>query len=123
MSQVDRPIGVCELCGDEVYDYGPMCPINAYTCGRCGRWVCSGCGGFSPGYGYGIEDEYKYRQVCKECYYELQAEYAAKWEAEFGAEERARGMENPYDLSEEEDEWRRQKREYEAWRDSREQES
>ena len=72
---------------------------------------------------YGVEDEYKYAQVCKECYYELQAEYAAKWEGEFGVEERVRGIENPYDLSEEEDEWRRQKQEYEAWRDSREQES
>jgi len=114
-------IGVCELCGDEVYDYTRgRYAINTYTCGKCGRWVCSGCGGHSPG--YGKEDEAKYAQVCKECYYELQAEYAARWEAEFGAEERARGMENPHDLSEEEDEWQRRMREYKTWRDSRERE-
>jgi hypothetical protein len=95
-----RSIGVCELCGDVIYDYGPLRAINAYTCGKCGRWVCSSCGGYSPGYGYGTEDEAKYGQVCKECYCELQAEYASKWEAEFGSE-RDRGLENPYDLSEE----------------------
>ena len=94
-------IGVCELCGDEVRDYTRgRYAINACVCGRCGRWVCSGCGDYSPGYGYGIEDEARYGQVCKECYYELQAEYASKWEAEFGSE-RDRGLENPYDLSEE----------------------
>jgi hypothetical protein len=115
-------IGVCELCGGEVYDYGPLRAINAYTCGRCGRWVCRGCGGYSPGYGYGVEDETRYGQVCKECYYELQADYASKWEAEFGSECEGR-MENPYDLSEEEQEWQKQMREYKAWRDSLEQES
>lgn len=116
-------IGNCELCGDEVRDYGPHRVVNAYTCGRCGRRVCGGCGGYSAGYGYGAEDESKYGDLCKECYYDLQAEYAAKWEAEFGAEERARGMENPYDLSEDEAEWREGMREYKAWRDSRERES
>jgi len=121
-SQMPTLIGVCELCGGEVYDYGPLRAINAYTCGRCGRWVCRGCGGYSPGYGYGVEDETKYGQVCKECYYEMQAEYASKWEAEFGSE-CERGMENPYDLSEEEQEWQKQMREYKAWRDSLEQES
>lgn len=90
---------------------------------RSREFLGQGGGGHSPGYGYGTEDEYKYGQVCKECYYELQAEYAAKWEAEFGAEERARGIENPYDLSEDEEEWRKQMREHEAWRDSRERES
>lgn len=120
---MDRPIGTCELCGDEVRDYGPLRAINAYACGRCGRWVCSSCGGHSPGYGYGVEDEAKYGQVCEKCYYELQAEYASKWEAEFGAEERVRGIENPYDLGEEEDEWRRQMEEYKMWRDSLEEES
>jgi len=117
-----RSIGICELCGNEVYDYGALRPRNAYRCGRCGKWVCYGCGGYSPGYGYGVEDEAKYGMVCKECYYELQAEYAARWGADYGAEERARGMENPYDLSEEEEEWRRRMRENKASGDSQEQE-
>lgn len=112
-------LGVCELCGDEVYDDGPLRAINAYRCGRCGRWVCSGCGGYNPGDGYGIEDEAEYGQICKECYYELQAEYAAKWKAEFGAEEGAR-MENPYDCSEEAREWKEHLRSYQRWRDNRE---
>jgi hypothetical protein len=120
---MNRSVGVCELCGDEVHAPGPQLPISAHTCGRCGRWVCSGCGGYSLGRGYGIEDEWKYGKICKECYYELQGEYAAKWEAEFGAEERARGMENPYDLSEEQNEWRKRIREYMAQRDGQEQES
>ena len=122
-SQMPTLIGVCELCGDEVYDYGPLRIINAYTCGRCDRWVCGGCGDYSPGYGYGVEDEARYGHVCKECYYELQAEYAAKWNEEFGSEERARGMENPYDLSEDEGEWREGMSEYKAWRDQQEKES
>jgi len=113
-------LGVCEICGDEVWTYEtiPLATV-CYRCDRCGRWTCSGCGGYSPGYGYGAEDEEKYNSICKECYYDLQAEYASKWEAEFGAEERARGTENPYDLTEEEDEWRRQMHEYKAWRDSK----
>jgi len=106
-------IGVCELCGDEVYDYGPLRMVNAYTCDRCGRWVCSGCGGYTPGYGYGAEDESKYGKICKECYYELQAKYAEKWKEEYGTEN-DQGLENPYDLSQEEDEWRRRMREYKA---------
>ena len=103
-------------------DYGSLRTINAYTCGRCGRWVCSSCGGQSPGYGYGVQDEAKYGQICKECYYELQTEYRAKWEAEFGAEERSCEIENPYGLSDDEEEWRRRLSEYKAWRDSRQQE-
>jgi hypothetical protein len=117
---VSSLIGVCELCGDEVRDYlRGRYPKDTYTCGRCGRWVCGGCGGHTPG----LEDERKYGQVCKECYYELKADDAARWEAEFGAEERARGMENPHDLSEEEEEWRRHMQEYKAWRDSRDRET
>ena len=96
---MDRSVGSCDLCAREVYGSEPLGALNAYTCERCGRWVCSTCGGYTPGYGYGEEDETKYNWICKECYYELQAECAARWEAEFGAEERARGMENPYDLS------------------------
>lgn len=109
-------VGTCEVCGDVVRDYGT--PVTAYTCGRCGRWVCSDCGGYTPGYGYGAEDEYKYGKICLECYYDLHAEYAERWEAEFGTD-RLRGLDNPYDLSDEEDEWRSRMREYKAWRDSR----
>lgn len=101
MEESSRILGTCEVCGREVIDAGRYSwVVHPFTCGRCGKFVCSGCGGYSPGYGYGIEDEAKYGHVCKECYYELQAEYASKWEAEFGSE-RDRGLENPYDLSEE----------------------
>jgi len=116
-----RLVGVCEICGDEVWeDEHFLLTTICYRCDKCGRWTCTGCGGYSPGYGYGEEDRFKYGSLCKECYYELQADYAAKWEAEFGAEERARGRENPYDCSEEESEWREQLRSYRQWRDSRE---
>jgi hypothetical protein len=112
-------IGTCEICGEEVWEEDGLLLMNScYRCDRCGRWTCWGCGGYSTGDGYGAEDESKYRSICKECYYELQAEYASRWEAEYGAEERARGMENPYDLSEEEKEWRERLRSYQPRRDS-----
>ena len=113
---MDRSVGSCDLCGREVYGSEPLGALNAYTCERCGRWVCSACGGYTPGYGYGEEDETKYNWICKECYYELQAKYAEKWKEEYGTEN-DQGLQNPYDLSQEEDEWRRRMREYKAPKD------
>ena len=91
-------VGTCQICGDEVYQYTTMSCEVAYVCGRCGKWTCSSCGGLSPGYGYGSDDEAKYGKVCKECYYEMQETYAERWEVEFGDEAT---IENPYRLTDE----------------------
>lgn len=97
--------GTCQICGDEVYQYTTISCEVAFSCGRCGKWTCTGCGGLSPGYGYGSEDESRYGKVCKECYYELQSEYAARWENEFGPSDPELGKDNPYDLRQEAEEW------------------
>jgi len=92
------PLGNCEVCGREIIDAGRYSwVVHPYTCGRCGKFVCYSCGGHSPGYGYGEEDKARYRDVCIECYWDLQETYARTWESEFGDDTTA---ENPYELTE-----------------------
>ncbi len=89
----DSPI--CGVCGDRIVDNGPGISwiIHPWVCGRCGRQVCFGCGGFSAGLGYGEEDSVKYGHICIQCHNELRESYAQRWEAEFGNEA---SFDNPY---------------------------
>jgi hypothetical protein len=115
MSQPDDGTA-CEICGDRIVDNGPGISwiIHPWTCGRCGKRVCFGCGGYSAGLGYGNEDSEKYGDICTECSYELRESYAGKWESEFGGEA---SFDNPYELSQDERELRERIRSG-AWRTS-----
>lgn len=92
-------LGNCEVCGDEIVEIPTYSwVVHAWTCGRCGKFVCYRCGGHSPGYGYGQEDKERYHDVCLQCYWELQETYARRWGIEFGDDAT---HENPYKLTEE----------------------